>query len=50
MMQFRPEGIIADERRQLEFHGEDEQLAEEIEEELITHHTHLFPERKGFVL
>ncbi|MGB7961700.1 MAG: branched-chain amino acid ABC transporter permease [Propionicimonas sp.] len=50
MMQFRPEGIIADERRQLEFHAEDEELAEEIEEELITHHAHFNPERKGFDL
>ncbi len=50
MMQFRPEGIIADERRQLEFHAEDEDLAEEIEEELITHHAHFNPERKGFDL
>ncbi len=50
MMQFRPEGIIADERRQLEFHAEDEELAEEIEEELITHHAHFHPERKGFDL
>jgi branched-chain amino acid transport system permease protein len=50
MMQFRPEGIIADERRQLEFHAEDEELAEEIEEELITHHAHFNPERKGFEL
>ena len=50
MMQFRPEGIIADERRQLEFHDEDEELAEEIEEELIAHHAHLNPERKGFEL
>ena len=50
MMRFRPEGIIADERRQLEFHAEDEELAEEIEEELITHHAHFNPERKGFEL
>ena len=50
MMQFRPEGIIADERRQLEFHAEDEELAEEIEEDLITHHAHFNPERKGFEL
>jgi branched-chain amino acid transport system permease protein len=50
MMQFRPEGIIADERRQLEFHAEDEELAEEVEEELITHHAHFNPERKGFEL
>jgi branched-chain amino acid transport system permease protein len=50
MMQFRPEGIIADERRQLEFHADDEELAEEIEEELITHHAHYNPERKGFDL
>ncbi|SDS09221.1 ABC transporter permease subunit [Microlunatus soli] len=33
MMRFRPEGLIASERRQLEFHDEDEQLAERIEEE-----------------
>lgn len=50
MMQFRPEGIIADERRQLEFHAEDEELAEEIEEELILRHAHFNPERKGFDL
>lgn len=50
MMRFRPEGIIADERRQLEFHDEDEELADEIEEELITHHAHLNPDRKVFEL
>lgn len=50
MMRFRPEGIVADERRQLEFHDEDEELADEIEEELIAHHGHLNPERKGFEL
>jgi branched-chain amino acid transport system permease protein len=50
MMQFRPEGIIADERRQLEFHDEDEELAEEIEEDLIIRHAHYNPERKGFEL
>jgi branched-chain amino acid transport system permease protein len=50
MMQFRPEGIIADERRQLEFHAEDEELAEEVEAELISHHAHYNPERKGFEL
>lgn len=47
MMRFRPEGIVADERRQLEFHAEDEDLAEAIEEDLITHHAHLNPERRG---
>ncbi|MDR1711848.1 MAG: branched-chain amino acid ABC transporter permease [Propionibacteriaceae bacterium] len=41
MMRFRPEGIIADERRQLEFHDTDEELAEEVEEDLTTHHAHL---------
>ncbi|MGC3992955.1 MAG: branched-chain amino acid ABC transporter permease [Propionicimonas sp.] len=50
MMRFRPEGIIADQRRQLEFHAEDEELAEEVEEELVTHHAHYNPERKGFEL
>lgn len=33
MMRFRPEGIIASERRQLEFHDEDEELAERLGEE-----------------
>ena len=32
MMRFRPEGIIASKRRQLEFHEEDEELANRIEE------------------
>jgi branched-chain amino acid transport system permease protein len=50
MMRFRPEGIVADERRQLEFHEENEELAEEVEEELISHHTHLNLERKEFAL
>jgi len=44
MMRFRPEGIIADERRQLEFHAEDEELAEAVEEELITYHDHFNPD------
>jgi branched-chain amino acid transport system permease protein len=44
MMRFRPEGIIADERRQLEFHAEDEVLAEEVEEELIAYHDHYNPD------
>ncbi len=50
MMRFRPEGIVADERRQLEFHDESEELAEEVEEDLITHHAHLNPDRKVFEL
>ncbi len=50
MMRFRPEGIIADERRQLEFHDESEELADEVEEELTTHHAHLNPDRKVFEL
>lgn len=44
MMRFRPEGIIADERRQLEFHAEDEDLAEEVEENLIAYHDHFNPD------
>ncbi|MDR1852507.1 MAG: branched-chain amino acid ABC transporter permease [Propionibacteriaceae bacterium] len=44
MMRFRPEGIVADERRQMEFHDEDEELADEVEEELVTHHDLLNPE------
>ena len=47
MMRFRPEGIIADERRQLEFHADDEELAEEVELELIAWHDHYNPEPKG---
>ena len=34
MMRFRPEGLIPNERRQLEFHEEDEALAERIDEEI----------------
>ena len=34
MMRFRPEGLIASQRRQLEFHEEDEELAEKIGEEI----------------
>jgi branched-chain amino acid transport system permease protein len=29
MMRFRPEGLVANQRRQLEFHEEDEELAEQ---------------------
>ena len=31
MMRFRPEGLIASQRRQLEFHDEDEELAIEVD-------------------
>jgi branched-chain amino acid transport system permease protein len=34
MMRFRPEGLIASRRRQLEFHEEDEELAERTDEEI----------------
>jgi branched-chain amino acid transport system permease protein len=34
MMRFRPEGLVASRRRQLEFHEEDEELAERIDEEI----------------
>jgi len=34
MMRFRPEGMIPSQRRQLEFHEEDEELAERIDEEV----------------
>ncbi len=47
MMRFRPEGIIADERRQLEFHEDDTELAEEVEEDLIRWHAHYNPDPKG---
>ncbi|WP_392426162.1 branched-chain amino acid ABC transporter permease [Barrientosiimonas humi] len=36
MMRFRPEGLIASKRRQLEFHEEDESLADEVEDRLET--------------
>lgn len=32
MMRFRPEGLVANKRRQLEFHEDDEELADEIEQ------------------
>ncbi|MGO1974337.1 MAG: branched-chain amino acid ABC transporter permease [Propionibacteriaceae bacterium] len=35
MMRFRPEGLIASQRRQLEFHEDDEDLAEQIEDEFL---------------
>jgi branched-chain amino acid transport system permease protein len=35
MMRFRPEGIIASERRQLEFHDADEELADRVGEERL---------------
>ncbi len=34
MMRFRPEGLIANQRRQLEFHEDDEELAERVDEEI----------------
>ncbi len=34
MMRFRPEGIIPNVRRALEFHGDDEELVEDVEEDL----------------
>ena len=34
MMRFRPEGLVPNERRQLEFHEEDTELVERIEQEL----------------
>ncbi|GAA0616706.1 branched-chain amino acid ABC transporter permease [Kribbella sandramycini] len=35
MMRFRPEGLVASRRRQLEFHEEDEELAEAVEHKLL---------------
>ncbi|TDD59163.1 branched-chain amino acid ABC transporter permease [Kribbella antibiotica] len=35
MMRFRPEGLVASRRRQLEFHEDDEHLAEVVENELV---------------
>jgi len=34
MMRFRPEGLVASQRRQLEFHEDDEELADRISEEI----------------
>ncbi|HET9873828.1 MAG TPA: branched-chain amino acid ABC transporter permease [Propionibacteriaceae bacterium] len=34
MMRFRPEGLVANRRRQLEFHEEDEELADRINEQI----------------
>ena len=34
MMRFRPEGLIASKRRQLEFHEEDEELAERVDDQI----------------
>ncbi|CAA9376076.1 MAG: Branched-chain amino acid transport system permease protein LivM [uncultured Propionibacteriaceae bacterium] len=34
MMRFRPEGLVANQRRQLEFHEEDEELADRISDEI----------------
>jgi len=35
MMRFRPEGLVPNRRRLLEFHEEDEKLAEEVESEMV---------------
>ena len=34
MMRFRPEGLVPNQRRQLEFHDDDEELVERIEDEI----------------
>ena len=34
MMRFRPEGLVPNQRRQLEFHDDDEDLIEKLEEEI----------------
>ena len=47
MMRFRPEGLIASERRQLEFHEEDTELAAEIEQDLERHVSRLTHDTKG---
>lgn len=47
MMRFRPEGLIASERRQLEFHEDDEELATEIEDDLELFNLHLSKDPKG---
>lgn len=49
MMRFRPEGLIASERRQLEFHEEDTELADEVEEERERYGPHLAAGGKGTV-
>jgi branched-chain amino acid transport system permease protein len=35
MMRFRPEGLVASQRRQLEFHEDDEELADRISDEIL---------------
>jgi branched-chain amino acid transport system permease protein len=47
MMRFRPEGLIASERRQLEFHEEDVELAVDVEQDLDRYHHHLVKDPKG---
>jgi branched-chain amino acid transport system permease protein len=37
MMRFRPEGLVASQRRQLEFHEDDEELAERISDDRLEH-------------
>ncbi|WP_232549800.1 branched-chain amino acid ABC transporter permease [Propioniciclava soli] len=37
MMRFRPEGLMPDERRQLEFHDDDEELADEVADDVAAH-------------
>jgi len=34
MMRFRPEGLVASKRRQLEFHEDDEELAVRVESDI----------------
>jgi len=44
MMRFRPEGLVPSKRRQLEFHGEDEELSELLQAEHLQTE-HLRPEQ-----
>lgn len=46
MMRFRPEGLIASERRQLEFHEEDEELADAIEETIDLYHPEVLADKE----
>jgi len=36
VMRFRPEGLIPSKRRQLEFHGDDEELADSVEKQTVS--------------
>lgn len=46
MMRFRPEGLIASERRQLEFHEEDEELADAVDQTIDVYHPEVLADKE----